>query len=136
MFHRSLFAAFLVSALIALPSAGRASCTYADGSPAPKPGLAPDAGKSAAWGAKFVELFGNLSKGDKSTVDAALKVENAQVLVTRCTPHDLFWTHLSLLGLSEVVDAKLPDPVAELTRAYQLTSKGQKVLPSYIAMTR
>ena len=114
------------SALIALPPAGWASCTYADGIPAPKPGPLPEASKSAAWGEKFVELYMNLSKADKSTIDAVLKVGDETVLITRCSPHDLFWTHLSLLELSEVVDAKLPDPVAELTRAYKLTSKGRE----------
>ena len=133
MFRRWIFTAFTAAALIVLPSAGWAECTYADGTPAPEPGPSSEAEASPTWKAKFVELYSNLSRGDKSVVDAVLKVGDEPVLISRCSPHDLFWTHLSLLGLSEVVDAKLPDPVGKLTRAYKLTPKGQKLLPGYIA---
>lgn len=126
--RKSIFTSFTLTALLTLPSSGWAACKYADGTPAPEPGVSEAATASKNWESKFVELYSALSRGDKSVVASALKVGNAEVLTTRCSAHDLFWTHLSLVGMSEVVDMGLPEPVRELTRAYKLTTHGQNAL--------
>ena len=123
-------------AVLSLPSTGWTACKHADGTPAPEPGPSQAAKQSKTWGPKFVELFSNLSRGDKSVVVSALKVGDAAILTTRCSNHDLFWTHLSLVEMSEVVDSGLPEPVRELTRSYKLTAHGQKALPDLLSAAK
>ena len=133
MSRKSIFIILTGLALLVLPSVGWAACKYADGSSAPEPGRSQATKESETWQRKFVELLSNLSRGDKSTVDAALKVGTEPVLTTRCANQDLFWGHLSLVGMSEVVDMGLPEPVKKLTRAYKLTPFGQKTLPDLMS---
>ena len=130
--RKSIYVTLTALVLIVLPSTGWTACTYADGTPAPQPGPSKAAAASKSWEPKFVELYSSLSKGDKSVVASALKVPNAEILTTRCSNHDLFWSHLSLAGISEVVDIGLPEPVKELTRAYKLTPSGRKSLPDLL----
>lgn len=111
------------------PVPGHAACFYADGTSAPEPGPSPAARKSKDWGPKFVELFNTLSKGDKSTVVAILQRPGAALLTTKCSNNDLFWTHLSLIGLSGEAPDAVPAALAETGRAFELTEQGSQTLP-------
>lgn len=126
MFEKPLAAMLAIFGfLICLPSTGWAACKYADGTAAPEPGFSQEATESKTWGPKFVELYGQLSKGDQSIV-AAMVQDTGVAMTTKCSNHDLFWTHLSLLGWSKVVTNGIPPELQKIGRTYALTDKGKK----------
>ena len=119
---------------VILPSLSWAACRYADGATAPEPGLSQKALESKDWGPKLVELFNNLSKGDKSIVAAILRKPGAALMTTKCSNNDLFWTHLSLVGMSEVVPDAVPAAAADFARAFKLTARGSRDLPGLLRL--
>ncbi len=133
---KQFFAALTVGVLVNWPSHSWAGCTYADGTPAPEPGVSQEAQDSLDWGPTFVKLFKGLSDGDKSTLVAILRQSDAVLLTTKCSANDLFWTHLSLVEMSEeapdVIPEEWPQELADNSRAFGLTEYGREVLPGLL----
>lgn len=130
-----------ISILIAsLPALSWVTCLNPNGTNAPEPGLSKQAQKSKSWGPALVKLFNNLSAGDKSAVVAVLQRPDGILLITKCSNNDLFWTHISLVGMSEVKPEAIPSglPAAQTKkfRAYRLTTSGYQRLPSFLRMVR
>ncbi len=126
-----------LSILIAsLPALSWATCLYPNGTSAPEPGLSNQAQKSKSWGPSLVKLFNNLSAGDKSILVAVLQKRGGVLLTTKCSNNDLFWIHLSLVGMSEVkpdaIPTGLPAAQAKKMRAFKLTASGYQRLPSFL----
>lgn len=111
--------------LVGVPSSGWAACKYADGTAAPEPGFLHKATESKTWGPKFIELYGQLSKSDQSVV-AGMVQDSGVAMTTKCSNHDLFWTHLSLVGWSKVVTDGIPPELQKIGRTYALTDEGRK----------
>lgn len=83
-----------------------------------------------------------MSKGDRSTALIAMQKANegdiANIITTRRSPNDRFWTLMTTLGWAEPApDAveglreKVPDP--ELFVAHRLNDAGAEMLPRFIA---
>ncbi|MBO6783318.1 MAG: hypothetical protein JJ899_08630 [Alphaproteobacteria bacterium] len=126
-------AACLVTALaVGWSSQAHAECTYADGTAAPAPGMSEQAKTSNAWGPRFVSLYNNLNKGDQATLDAMLDHRNSALVTSKCSPNDLFWTHLSLVGLSEEDPESLSEGLPEIARAFKLTDQGRRRIPAML----
>lgn len=128
--RRSIFLMLIIVA--GLPSFGHASCNFADGTAAPKPGPSQEAMNSRAWGPTLVKLFNALSKGDKSILAAVLNKPGAATLTTECSNNDFFWTHLSLVGMSELAPDAVPAGLPIQARAFKLTEQGAQVLPGLL----
>ena len=126
--------AAILSAIYAviLPSLVWAGCQYADGTAAPEPGPSPEALHSKSWGPKLKVLFNNLSDGEKSNVLAVMETPDAALLTMKCSNNDLFWIHLSLVGMSEVEPDSLPELLADKGRAWKLTGLGYRTLPALL----
>ncbi len=129
------FPLLLLLAVLLFPSSSWAACTFPDGSAAPEPGLLGDMPDLREWNVEFVELYNNLSKGDRSTLVAVLRQDATVLMTSRCSPNDLLWTHLSLVGMSEVDDGVVAEQLAERVRGYRLTRFGRDFLSQALRPT-
>ena len=126
-------AALIAGGFLVWPSHSWASCTYADGTAAPQPGLSQEAVDSEDWNPTFVRLFKNLNEGDRSTLAAIVEIDNSALLTNKCSDNDLLWTHLSLVGMSrEDPDPGLPPEATADFRVFVLTEYGREMLPDLI----
>ena len=100
--------------------------------PRRRPGLSEEARNSREWGPQFVTLYNNLSKGDQSTLTAMLQHKNSALVTAKCSANDLFWTHLSLVGLSEQDPESLAEGLPEIARAFKLTDEGRSTIPGLL----
>jgi len=126
---------------VSISEVGRPRCVYPDGTPVPEPGLSTEAANSMGWGPMFGALYMDLSDGDRSTVVGALQTPGAAVLTARCSPNDIFFSHMSLVGWSEVVPDGVPAELAKLPigqqfRSYKITDLGRSALPNLLSLPR
>ncbi len=109
-----------------------APCFYSDGAQVPEPGFSEAAMHAYEFGPQLKASFDALSDGEVSTVVALLEHPGSTLLTMKCSANDVFWTHLSLVGLSDTSDDAVPADLAGKARGYRVTEEGQQLLPGLI----
>ncbi len=86
---------------------------------------------SKSWGPELLAHYTNMSHGDRSTFQAALVQPDAVLMTDKCTAKDLFWIHLSWVGMSEPREhdfKKFPEAMREKLRIWGLTERAHEVM--------